>query len=321
LSEEEIISYHRQKNINRVFPLVVLVILVASIWLSVTRSGMWETKWACYMLIPLGIYVLAAVFGVISKRSIDYKPGKWTEEKTWVTPETYEELAAKNKQAYGRFYSSGGAVPGCFCSGMFLAFLSIAIFVFTLYSAPILNETADSILFVVVLDVLTSSIGFYWGFKIPKIDATAFFVPPVERDELRFLNALRNESQLRAGVNVTIGRRSGMKTIMAAEPKIYVEGLPETVSLSLKVSHSGFAYPYLVGTIYKGPKVKKGSEEHRIDASYPAIVETSMDGIVSVYVARFDIPERTSSVPNISFGDFRKLAMLIVGILKRDASD
>jgi hypothetical protein len=41
-----------------------------------------------------------------------------------------------------------------------------------------------------------------------------------------------------------------------------------------------------------------------------------MDKDVIVIVARFDIPERTSSVPHISMGDFRRLAALLAAELQ-----
>jgi hypothetical protein len=41
-----------------------------------------------------------------------------------------------------------------------------------------------------------------------------------------------------------------------------------------------------------------------------------MDKDVIVIVARFDIPERTSSVPHISTSDFRELAALLAAELQ-----
>ncbi|MFW9869467.1 MAG: hypothetical protein ACFFEL_07560, partial [Candidatus Thorarchaeota archaeon] len=101
-----------------------------------------------------------------------------------------------------------------------------------------------------------------------------------------------------------------------AEVKAYVTGLPETVQMQVQVSHSGFAYPYLVGTIYKGGKISSKEETFRIATRYPALLEYSMDDDVIVIVARFDIPQRTSSVPNISVRDFRSLAILLADELK-----
>ncbi|MHA1943351.1 MAG: hypothetical protein ACW96M_03045, partial [Candidatus Thorarchaeota archaeon] len=52
-----------------------------------------------------------------------------------------------------------------------------------------------------------------------------------------------------------------------------------------------------------------------IATRYPALLEYSMDEDVIVIVARFNIPQRTSSVPSISTSDFRDLAALLASEL------
>ena len=163
---------------------------------------------------------------------------------------------------------------------------------------------------------MVSVAGFVFGFRIPKIDAQEFFKRPMTGDVYRFASELTGVPGIRAGMNIELGVRAGVQTILDAEVKAYVQKLPETVQIQVQVSHSGFAYPYLVGTAYKGGRVSPHEDSRRIGTKYPVHLEYSMDEDVMVIVARFDIPERTSAVPNISTRDFRELAALLAGELQ-----
>ncbi len=311
LTEDSVISYSRQKSVNRVFIVFSLGFVLVSLWLTNSFEDAFDITIFSYMVLPIFLFLISAVFGGLSKRAIDYTPGEWKKDKIWVTPEAYKEMSEKNKEAYGHLYADEGGVTGCFCSCIIIPFIGILLIVFQLLSQPLFNQLVDSLIFVGLLDVLSATLGFLWGFKIPKIDPDVFFKPPAESDVLDFLDALTTIPEVRAGLTVTVGKRGGMQTILEAKPKIQVQGLSDTAALEVQVSHSGFAYPYLVGTIFKGPVVKESSETFSIGTRYPAILEQSMDDNVTVYVARFEIPKRTSSVPSISKSDFRKLATFI----------
>lgn len=311
MTEDEVISYSRQKIVNRVFVVFVLMSVLVSLWLSNSFVDAFDIVIFSYIVIPMIIFLSSAFIGGISKRAIDYTPGEWKKEKIWMAPEAYTEMSARNKEAYGHLYADQGGITGCLCSCIVLPFIGILLLVFQLLSQPLFNQLVDSLLFVGLLNILSATLGFLWGFRIPKIDPEVFFKPPTDSDVLEFLDALTTLPELRAGLNVTIGKRGGIQTILEAKPKVQVQGLSDTASLDIQVSHSGFAYPYLVGTIYKGPLVKERSDTFSVGARYPAILEQSMDDDVTVYVARFKIPEKSSSVPSISKNDFRKLASFI----------
>ena len=118
-------------------------------------------------------------------------------------------------------------------------------------------------------------------------------------------------------MSVELGIRGGTQTILEAEVKSYVQGLPDTVQVRVQVSHSGFAYPYLVGTVYKGFPVETTSESHKLPrVKYRVALEYSMDEEVVVIVARFDIPKKSSGMPNITTAGFRKLAAFLAIKLK-----
>jgi hypothetical protein len=140
-------------------------------------------------------------------------------------------------------------------------------------------------------------------------------------DVYEFASELEDVPSIRAGMNVEIGEREGVLTILEAESNAHVEGLPDTVTIKVQVSHSGFAYPYLVGTVYKGAEVLPVEKYPVVKTKYPAMLEFSMDDDVTVIVARFDIPKRTSSVPNISKKDFRALASILAKELKKNYNE
>jgi hypothetical protein len=172
----------------------------------------------------------------------------------------------------------------------------------------LIDPRFDPILFIILECSVFAVVGFVIGFRIPSIDAQEFFKRPATGDEYDFARELAGVQNIRAGVNVELGVRAGVQTILSSEIKAYLQTLPETVQIQVQVSHSGFAYPYLVGTAYKGGRVTPHEDTIRIGTKYPARLEYSMDEDVMVIVARFDIPSRTSSVPNISTRDFRTLA-------------
>lgn len=193
--------------------------------------------------------------------------------------------------------------------------LGFAMLLLPEFNILLFNPFVDSVILITVLYAIVAVTGFVFGFRIPKIDAQEFFKAPVMGDTYEFARAMSGVTGIRAGMNVELGIREGVQTILDAEIKAYVQGLPETVQMKVQVSHSGFAYPYLVGTIYKGGTIAPREERYRIHTRYPALFEYSMDDDVIVIVARFDIPKRTSSVPSISTRDFRELAAVLAGEL------
>jgi hypothetical protein len=315
LTEEKIIDYSRQKNVNRVFAVSAILFAVAGIVMNYLNPGDYN-KILVFIGIPVVLFFVSLAMGGGSKKAIDYIPGEWEKKRTWVSFTDYENMVDQYEEAYGELYSHPGDYLSCCCSLIFILILGVLILLTQLMTIVLLSQTFDPILFVVLEYSIVAVAGFVIGFRIPSIDAQEFFTRPMTGDVYSFARELAGVSGIRAGMNVEIGVRSGVQTIIDAEVKAYVQNLPETVQMQVQVSHSGFAYPYLVGTAYKGGPVKPHEDTIRIATRYPARLEYSMDKDVMVIVARFDIPERTSSVPHISMGDFRALAALLASELE-----
>jgi hypothetical protein len=318
MSEAPIVDYSRQKNVNRIFIIIIIIVNIIGIVWFYTNPEDFFTMISVYLMFPFLILIISTGFGAVSKRAIDYSPGEWEKQKVWVTFEEYEEMVEKYEDSYGHLYARQG--EGC---AIFLMIIISIIFggiiiVYQMIANPIFGILIDGSLFLVILYLTVSIASFLIGFRIPKIDATEFFKAPVKGDVTSFARELEDVPSLRVGLDVELGVRSGVRTILDAEVKTYVEGLPETAQVRVQVSHSGFAYPYLVGTIYKGNPVKTKKENKRLHTKYPPIFEYSMDDDVVVIVARFDIPKRTSSVPSISGKDFRALGALLAHELKEN---
>ncbi len=317
MSEENIVSYSRQRIVNRIFIVFVITVIIAiSIWIYLSGLEAFEVLIFSFFLIPLGVLLVSAILGAASKKGIDYIPGEWEESSKWVGFSEYREIANKYEEAYGHLYAHSDSSCNILCFLIIAPMLGFGVLAYIEIATPLFSKMIDTLLLTVIYYCLITVLGFLMGFRIPTIDSDAFFKAPASGDDFEFTEALNSVSGLKAGMNVKMGRRSGVQTLIEAEPKIFIEGLPDTVTIKVQVSHSGFAYPYLVGTIYKGPKVPDFEEGYGIRTRYPALIETSMDGEVAVFVARFDIPKRTSSVPSISDRDFRKLAKLLVERMK-----
>ncbi|MFW9964137.1 MAG: hypothetical protein ACFFCX_11260 [Candidatus Sifarchaeia archaeon] len=311
MNDEIIIDYSRQATVNRTYGALAILFTIAGVVLNYLYPQDF------YMIIvfvgmPIALFLLSLIMGGASKKAIDYIPGEWEERKTWVSFPDYENMVEQYEDAYGELYSHPGDYLSCFCSLIFILVFGMLILFSQTSNIVLLNPVIDPILFIILEYSIVAVAGFVFGFRIPSIDAQDFFKPPIKGDVYDFARQLDGVPGIRAGMNVELGVRSGVQTIISAEIKAYVQSLPETVQIQVQVSHSGFAYPYLVGTIYKGGRVKPHEEGFRIGTRYPALLEYSMDKDVMVIVARFNIPQRTSSVPNISMRDFRELASLLV---------
>lgn len=318
MSEDQIIDYSRQKIVNIIFVIITISVIVFTIWYENTQFVGIDSLIFEYILLPMGMFALSAILGGLSKRAIDYIPGEWQESKKWVSFSKYEKMKEEYEDAYSPLYSDTGSV-GCLCCMIpLIAGFSFTLFIIQALTEPLLDPFLDSILTITLLFGIVTFGGFLWGFKIPKIDAKEFFKPPVSGDVYEFASELEDVEGIRAGLSVTLGVRGKVQTILDAEIKAFVEGLPETVGIQVHVTRSGFAYPYLVGTVYKGAGVSKDTEKMDIDARYVALIETSMDDEVAVYVARFDIPKASGSVPSIPKSDFRKLAKVLVDRLREN---
>ncbi|MFX1263159.1 MAG: hypothetical protein ACFFAZ_13810, partial [Promethearchaeota archaeon] len=311
MAEDEIVNYQRQGPVNRAFAIVLIAIIIIAAFLKISNSTDEEIGFWLFIVFPVGVLLISTIFGALSKRAIDYVPGDWKETKVWMSFTDYERTVEEYEDAYGHLYGNPEGFT-IFCCLLPIAFaLGLLSSFFLTLSIPLFDPLVDSLLLLTILYVVVGVAGFVNGFRMPAIDAEEFFRAPVKGDVYDFASELQGVKGYRAGLNVKFGVRSGVQTILDAEIKTYLEGLPDTVSVGVQVSHSGFAYPYLVGTVYKGTPVPKGKERYNIGTRYPAMVETSMDGDVSVFVTRFDIPKRTSGVPSISNRDFRKLALLL----------
>jgi len=315
LSEEKIIDYNRQVNVNRAYAAIVIIFVVGGILLF----NFFEHPLKLVivdLVLPGVLFIASLIMGYGSKKAIDYVPGEWERRKAWVSFSEYEEMIDKYEEAYGDFFAHPADSMICCCLFIFVIISAVLSFFFHSFTIQLINPLFDSILILTFLYVINSVSAFVIGFRIPTIDSDEFFKPPVTGDTYQFASQLEGVTGIRAGMSVELGVRKGTQTILNAEVKSYVQGLPDTVQVKVQVSHSGFAYPYLVGTVYKGFPVETTSESHRIRTKYPVVLEYSMDEEVAVIVARFDIPKKSSGVPNISTADFRKLAAFIAVKLK-----
>jgi hypothetical protein len=317
LTEGKIIDYSRQGKVNKAFAFVVVLFAGSGIIIYNFLIYSWTL-----LLVDFGMSVvlllISLALGYGSKKAIDYIPGEWEKRKAWVSFSEYNAMAEEYEDAYGDLYAHPSDSMLCCCIFPIAIIIGVMIYFFQLYGSELINPLLDSILLIGILYSIVSVAGFVIGFRIPQIDAKEFFKAPIKGDTFKFASELDGVPGIRAGMSVELGVRAGVQTILDAEVKSYVQGLPETVQVKVQVSHSGFAYPYLVGTIYKGHSIASTTEHHRIRTRYPALLEYSMDEDVVVIVARFDIPERSSSVPNISTNDFRKLAAFLATKLKEN---
>ncbi len=314
--DDEIIDYGHSRTIGALFGAVLLSLIGYGLYIMITDPGNPSVIIDVYARNSFIIAILSIIFGIGSKKSINYIPGKWASSKRWVTFGEYDTILEKYKKAYGGLFAKPGDQSACcFCYLPILMILALFSVFYQEIVGPMFGYTLDTILTVPLFHGLIGFAGFLIGFRSVTIDSDEFFKAPEMGDNYEYARALSNIPYLRAGVNVELGERKGMLTLLNAEWKIFVKDLPEAVAVQVQVSHSGFAYPYLVGTIYKGPVVEKREETLKIGTRYPAIIEYSMDDDVTVMVARFKIPSRTSSVPSISTTDFQKLGAMIAGKL------
>jgi len=302
-------------NVNRAYAIIVLLFVVGGILLFNYFEDPLKLT-IVDLVFPGVLFIASLIMGYGSKKAIDYVPGEWEKRKAWVSFSEYEEMVDKYEEAYGDLFAHPADSMICCCLLIFVITTTVLSYLFHGVGTQLINPFVDSILILTFVYVINSVSAFVIGFRIPNIDSDEFFKPPVTGDTYQFASQLEGVTGIRAGMSVELGVRGDTQTILEAEVKSYVQGLPDTVQVRVQVSHSGFAYPYLVGTVYKGFPVETTSESHRIKTKYPVVLEYSMDEEVAVIVARFEIPKKSSGVPNISTANFRKLAAFLAVKLK-----
>ncbi|MFO7835340.1 MAG: hypothetical protein R6V83_01705 [Candidatus Thorarchaeota archaeon] len=318
MADEQIIDYHRQRTVNRVFVVAVVIVVIVALYYFLSKGDTFETILLVYFGFPFGLLLLSGILGAASKRAIDYVPGKWQKTEKWISFHEYEQMREEYEEAYGDLLGHEGQCCGCILMVFLTVFLGMLALSYGSFAQPIIGLTLDSILLLIIIYGIIAVAGYILGFRLPTIDAEDFFQSPTTDDTYHYAKALRDAPGLRVGMKVKLGRRGDALTIMDAEPVAYVEELPDTVKVNVQVSGTGFSYPYLVGTSYKGLPVAEGTKELKIRTRYDAIIEQSMDDDVVVMVARFDIPKRTRSVPHISDSDFRQLGAALGRELKEN---
>lgn len=317
--EEGVIDYTRQGKVNRAFAILLFTAILVGTFVFYYNLLTPVTQ-VVYIVLPLALLFISLGFGMASKRAIDYIPGEWVRKKTFVTFSEYERMIDEYEEAYGDLVAHPGDVMTCCCLLPVLAAVGYLTIMFQLQDYVLIHPLVDTLLLTGIYFSIVGASGFIIGFRIPSIDSDEFFTSPMKSGHVYdFASELEGVPDIRVGMDVELGVRSGVQTIIDSEVRAGVKGLPDTVKIGIQVSHSGFAYPYLVGTVYKGALIpSETSERYRLRTRYTALLEYSMDDDVAVIVARFDIPKRTSSVPSISRNDFRALASLLAEKLREN---
>ncbi|TXT57321.1 MAG: conserved membrane protein of unknown function [Candidatus Thorarchaeota archaeon] len=314
---DEVIDYTKHHWVTRISLVVIGIIIAAVIYVRITIPDL-LTQLIIYLFAPMGVVMLSIGLGALSKRGIDYTPGSWESKKKWVTFKELWEIEEEYKDAYGHLTDTSDSYCGtccCITPVIVLLFGFFGLF-YTELILPLFDPLYDTVFVLLIEYILVALAGFISGFKSVSIDGEEFFKDPFNDDEVEYAYALSQVPGINAGVELEYGIRGDTKTILSAEAKAHLTDLPETVTIRVQVSHSGFAYPYLVGTVYKGSEVSEETYPYELRTRYPAMIETQMDDEVAVFVARFDIPKRSSSVPNISKSDFKELAILLERLLR-----
>ncbi|MGQ4910680.1 MAG: hypothetical protein ACP6KW_00790 [Candidatus Thorarchaeota archaeon] len=319
MSDDVIIDHGHQHAINRVFALfLVLAIVGAALAKNYWFSTLTNIDLYIIVFFPVALLFISFGFGYASKKAIDYIPGEWERRKVFVTFSEYERMVEDYDDAYGELYSHPGDCMTFCCLLPVIFVFGYMFLIFQGQGIQLISPLVDTLLLLGIYYSIVGAVGFITGFRIPSIDAEEFFKAPPDDDSMEYAEKLDGVRGLEVGVAVELGVRAGVQTLFNAEPKVGVKGLPDTVRIRIQVSHSGFDYPYLVGTVYKGAPVEETVETIKIRTRYRALLEYSMDENVTVIVARFKVPKRSSRVPYISDEDFRALARLLAEKLKEN---
>ncbi|MHA1770981.1 MAG: hypothetical protein ACTSYL_04355 [Candidatus Thorarchaeota archaeon] len=265
------------------------------------------------------VFFVSYLLGMAAKRGIDIKKATPTTKKITVSFDKYLEMVVKHEDAYGFLYESGGSGCTCMCMCFMLPLLVFLPNILPLFS-PIFEEQWPLLYVNLVLLIIFSIVAYTAGFRAVKVDPDIIFKKPPRDGIFEYAEALSSIEGIRPEVEVTISEIEGNLAIMDATPILKLEGFPDEAQLKIQFSDSGFLYPYLVATYYKGPQVEKHKERVKLGVRYPALIEYMMDDEVTVLVGRFDIPKRSSAVPYISIDDFRQLAKEVVSRLRAMAA-
>ena len=90
LTEEKIIDYSRQRNVNRAFVIIAVAFCAAGFVMNYMNPSEFN-KYVVFVAMPVALFLISTALGAGSKRAIDYIPGEWETRKVWVSFAEFEE--------------------------------------------------------------------------------------------------------------------------------------------------------------------------------------------------------------------------------------
>lgn len=313
---QQVVDTSKQRVVIRLYVATMLATVAFMDYLIVVSGITGDNVLLVFVWLPVTLLFLSVIFGVASKRAVDIISDEWKTQKVKVPLRQYEEMASAYEDAYrGLLETSGVGCGGC-CTGVIVIVVALGLLAMSItYGRPLISVEVDTAVVFSIAACTASLLAFMSAYRATKVDKEMEVSPAPRGALLKYGGVLDRVDGVDVFVEATLARRGELSVIRDAEVVATVEGLPGTAKIKLLVTHSGFDYPYLVGTIYKGPPV---TEERRVICrdKYSGIAEFSTDDDVTVIVARYDIPKRTRSVPTITESMFETLTVALVREMK-----
>ncbi|MHA1930069.1 MAG: hypothetical protein ACTSV2_15970 [Candidatus Thorarchaeota archaeon] len=268
-----------------------------------------------YGLYAFVLMVISAIFGYLEKATISFKDGKWAKDNKVVSIDDYEKLADEHKKQFSKIYDDWDEASPCCCT------MSIPLMLFMLFAmVPDEFEVQfiDPIFIILYLIIEFTFLGFVSykiGFHSKGLKNKDFFQATTQ-DTYEYAKAISELQDVTAKASVEIRLMDEFTALFETNWIFYIEGLPESVHIELKMEETNWACGYLVGTISEGPKVEEVTELLPLEHFCPAIIRYSNCGDDTILVCKYDFESSECEWDLVDNSEILKLAKFLVAKLR-----
>ncbi|MHA1930070.1 MAG: hypothetical protein ACTSV2_15975 [Candidatus Thorarchaeota archaeon] len=264
-----------------------------------------------YGLLPFILMLSAAVLGYIEKSLIGFKKGRWKRRERAVSFEEYVQIFQEHKKEFSKIYDDWDDCSG-FCFSMTIPLLLFITFgVIPEGFNAYFPDFTFLILYIFLGYAFLGYLSYKIGYHSKKYKKKKLFKAPPE-EEFEYVKSISKISDLRIKARIKTKEMDELAALYKTDWYFYIDGLPETVYIKLKMEKTDWSCGLLVGTILGGPFVDERTEQLPLEEFCPAIMQYSNSEKGTTIVCKYDIDSDKCIWDFVGNPDIEKLAKFLV---------
>lgn len=312
---------------RRIFHILVVTILCIFVIIAIVYIFE-DPEDEFHRFMSFGFYTIVAMFlaallGYSEKSSINLKDGKWSKEKQVISLEDYEKLAAEHKKQFSKIYDDWDDCSGCCCT---MSVPLIFFMMFAMLPEDFGAQFGDPIFIIVYIIIEYTFLGlvsYKIGYHSKSIKKKNFLKAP-EEDEYGYIKLLSQLPDVLVKATVETKEMDEYVALLSTDWRIYIDGLPETTYIDMKMEKIDWPCAFLVGTIENGPQVEERTEIIPLDVINefcPAEIQYSNDEKGTILECKYNIDSGQCEWDFVGDDEIVKLAKFLVSELRKLHTD